>query len=660
MTNFHYILILLSCSVIFIVTCHRLHMPAIIGYLLVGVLVGPGGLRWLPTMEELEPFAEFGVVFLMFTLGLEFSIPRLIATKRIFVGVGGMQVIICTLVGFLAGLTFGIDVKLLLVISGALALSSTAVVIKQLTEQKQQQTEHGRLAIKILLFQDIAAVCLLVLIPAFSTANSGSLPIAFLITMLKGVGVVIGMALIGLWVLRPLFHAVAKVHSTELFMIATLLTALSAAGITHALGLSMALGAFLAGLMLGETEFKHQIEVNIRAFRDVLLGLFFVVIGAYLQLNKIPEHFATIMAILAFIVLGKMFLIFAVVRLFGRARKTISLGIGIILAHGGEFTFVVLKEAIDYNLMPVEYRPIIFSAVVISLLIAPLLIKFHEQMVELCFKTPITKKTVDILCTQLIEHGAEQQNHVIVCGFSKTGQVLARFLDQEQIPWLSIDLDPMLISKSATAGETVFFGDASKAETLTAAGLARARMVVIAFRDEAASLEVLKQVRSMRLDLPVFVKTKDDSNLESFQKAGATEVVPESLESSIMFASHLLLTLGVAANKVIDKVRKIHAERYENLRGFYSGIDDQKTLEENDNARRSLHSIMVPEGAGIIDHPFSELLTINDAIVVKALNRGTNRISDPPADMILAIGDVIVVFATPEEAFLIEEKVLQG
>ena len=298
MENFGYIIILLTCAVIFVSVCRKFSLPPIIGYLCVGILVGPGGISWIPAIENMHTLAEFGVVFLMFTLGLEFSIPRLMASRRVLLGVGGMQVLICTLAGMLAEIGFNLELKQAFLIGAALALSSTAVVIKQLTEQKEQNTQHGQLSINILLFQDIASVLFLILISALSGNANSSLTITFLITVFKGIVAFIGMALLGKWVLRPLFHSVSKAHSTELFMMATLLVVLSASGVTYIIGLSFPLGAFLAGMMLGETEFRHQIEIDIRPFRDVLLGLFFIIIGAYLRLDVLPTIWGEVLLIL--------------------------------------------------------------------------------------------------------------------------------------------------------------------------------------------------------------------------------------------------------------------------------------------------------------------------------------------------------------------------
>ncbi len=646
---------------IFVVICRRLHLPAIIGYLSVGMLVGPGGVGWLPSIEDLNHLAEFGIVFLMFTLGLEFSIPRLMATKRILLGVGGLQVFVCTAVASGTAWLLGLNAIQSLIVGGALALSSTAVVVKQLTEQKKQHTPFGSMAINILIFQDLAAVGFLILIPAFSGSDSNPIHITFLLTIIKGIFAFVSMTLLSVWVLRPLFHEVARARSAELFMLAAILVALSASGVTYYLGLSMALGAFLAGLMLGETEFRHQIELDIRPFRDVLLGLFFVVIGANLDLSNFPQIAGKVFLLLLAIIFGKMILIAGITKTFSSLSTTSALRTGLILANGGEFTFVLLTEAIDNDLLSNSTRPVLFSTVVLSIMCAPLLIRYNEQIVD--FFSKKRKDDLDIKefsGTQLTDIVAELDRHVIMCGYGRVGQILARFLDQEEIPWIALDMDPVRLSKSSIAGEHAFYGDSTNPSTLLAAGLSRARMVVITFSDETSSLQVVKHVREMRLDVPLFVRTQDDANLKTFQDAGATEVVPETLESSLMLASHLLLTLGVPTKKIIDKIRTIHADRYEILRGMYRGEDDLIMIDDETESRRSLHSIFVPEGALSIDQPLCKIVPDDEEFYIKSLTRETERISDPELDMQIQLGDVIVIFATPEETAAIEEKILNG
>lgn len=660
MGQFEYILILLGCAVAVVALFRRIHLPPILGYLFVGMLVGPGGLGYIPSIQELSFLAEFGVVFLMFTIGLEFSLSRLMTMKRALLGLGGIQVLVCTLVAFLVGWYLGLAPKTAFVAAGALALSSTAVVLKQLAEQNELHTVHGRLALGILLFQDLAAVLFLILIPAMAGTEEMPLINSLVFALGKGIGVCIVLALIGQWLLRPLFHEVAKSHSTELFMLAVLLVVLGAAWITHHLQLSMALGAFLAGLMLGETEFRHQIEIDIRPFRDVLLGLFFITIGALLQINELPQHWHWVLFILASLIALKTFLIMALTRIVGGVSLVKSFRTGLILAQGGEFGFVVLTVGINNKLIDPQQSQTVVAAVVLSIIVAPFLIRYNKVLGNWFFNRVQELPVPETKPHELASHTAELKDHVIICGFGRVGQILSRFLEQEDIPSVALDLDPVRLSSSSLAGEHAFFGDVRRPDVLAAAGLARARMVVISFADEPAALETLHHIRALRLDVPVFVRTRNDSNLKAFQDAGATEVVPESLEASLMLASHLLLTLGVPASRILFKIRAIHSDRYRIIQGFFKGTDDPTLLEEEDTARMSLHAITVTENAFAVGKTIQEISVPETPFAIKVLTRGTTRYPDPDPNMIIEAGDVLVLYATPEALYLLGEKILRG
>ena len=667
MENFNYILILLVCSVVFLVICRRLYLPPVIGYLSVGILVGPGGLGWFPGIEDMHFLGELGIVFLMFTLGLEFSISQLMNSKRALIGIGGLQVLLCGTTITILSYLVGASLKQSFIIGAALALSSTAVVLKQLNEQKEQQTNHGKLSIKILLFQDIAAVLLLIMIPTLGS-KQGFVLTNFCFTLAKGAGIFVIMGIIGSKIIKPLFHEVAKAHSTELFMLATLLVALSAAATTYYFELSMPLGAFLAGLMLGETEFRHQIEIDIRPFREVLLGLFFIIVGSFLDLKVLPDIWLQVLAILLVLIITKTIIIALVVKFFSKLSLETAIKTGIILAQGGEFGFVALTEAINFNIISPEQKAIIFASVVISIMLAPLLIRFNNKITGLFVKDCEIATNVYNPIENLSNHTKNLEDHVIICGFGRVGQVLARFLGQEKINWLALDLDPTLLEKSSTAGENVFHGDSSKPEVLLAAGVSKARMVVLSFADEVVNLQIIKYLRSMRLDLQIFVRTKDDSSLQAFEDAGATEIVPEILEGSIMLASHLLFALGVPTARIINKVKRTHSTRYEILRHLYKGKEEPNLLEEDDSTRRSLQTIVVQDGASAINQSIDkffaeEMISENNndhqqGYSFKCIIRQGKRYENPPPNTIILEQDVLVVLATPEERAIIEEQLL--
>ncbi len=660
MEHFDNILILLGWAVAIVAIFRRIHLPPVLGYLFVGTLIGPGGLGFIQSLEELSIFAEFGVVFLMFTIGLEFSFPRLLTMKRNLLGLGGLQVVICTLTAFLAGWYFGLSPATAFIAAGALALSSTVVVAKQLSEQNELHSVHGHLAISILLFQDIAAVLFLIIIPAMGRHEESSLFMHLFLALVKGLGVTVVLALAGQWVLRPLLHEVAKAHSTELFMLAVLLVALTAAWITQKLELSLALGGFLAGLMLGETEFRHQIGIDIRPFRDVLLGLFFITIGALFQITLLSQHWFWVLFILAAIICVKTLIIMGLTMFVSHVSPAKGFRTGVILAQGGEFGFAILTVGINQRLIDLEQTQVLVAALVLSIFAAPLLIRYNKALANRLFKKVEDLPKDEEKPHLLAEHTAELKDHVIICGFGRVGQILSRFLEQENIPSVALDLDPMRLSSSAPAGEHAFYGDARRAEVLAAAGLARARMVVISFADEPAALETLKHIRDLRLDVPVFVRTRNDSNLKAFQEAGATEVVPESLEASLMLASHLLLTLGIPASRILFKIRAIHADRYRIIQGFFKGADDPILIEDTDTVRMSLHTITVPEDANFIGRTIEALKDPKLPLSIKILTRDNIRYPDPASEMTILAGDVLVIYSTPEAFYMLNEKLLRG
>jgi len=671
MEHFQDILILLACAITVVALFRRINLPPILGYLFVGILVGPGAFGWIPITEKMHFLAEFGIVFLMFTIGLEFSLPRLMAIKRTILGLGGVQVLLCTALATISGILFGLPYKTAFIAAGVLALSSTAVVIKQLSEQRELHTLHGSTSVSILLFQDLAAVFFLILIPALSNEGSSSvfLPITF--SILKGAGVFIVLAFMGLWLLRPLLHEVAKAHSTELFMLTALFVVLAASWITYRLDLSMALGAFLSGLMLGETEFRHQIEIDIRPFRDMLLGFFFITVGAYLDISAFPKHWIMVLGLLFSLICFKTLIIMGLTYFIGGINKVKAFRTGLILSQGGEFGFVILTESINHKLIDLEQSQVMVATVVLSIAVAPLLIRYSKLISGFIFNLKWfhsieerkgTEATVVTAAYPLAEHTAELKDHVIICGFGRVGQILARFLDQEDIPSVALDLDPMRINKSSLAGEHSFYGDARNPRILAAAGLARARMLVISFAEEDAALETLHHVRALRLDIPVFVRTRDDSNISAFQEAGATEVVPETLEASLMLASHLLLTLGIPASKIFAKIRAIHSDRYSILRGYFKGIEDSTAIEDDSADRMELHTVTVSENAYAVGKTIADLLNseVENETCIKSIIRGEERILDPELDTIIVLHDILVIFGTPENLYLLEKKILQG
>ncbi|WP_440996576.1 monovalent cation:proton antiporter-2 (CPA2) family protein [Arhodomonas sp. SL1] len=654
---FQEVLILLAASVVAVTAFRRLHMPPVLGYLSVGILVGPSVAGLIGDVEEVSHLAEFGVVFLLFTIGLEFSLPQLRAMRWTVLGLGGAQVILGT--GLIASGAWylGVSPGAALVIGGALALSSTAVVIKQLTEQVEIHSRHGRRAVGVLLFQDLAVVPLLIVIPLLGNNGGEGIALAMGWALVKGIAVFALMLALGHWALRPLFHEVARARSNELFTMTVLLVALVAAWGTHLAGLSLALGGFLAGIMLGETEYRHQIEADIRPFRDVLLGLFFVTIGMLLDLGVLAEHWLGVLTTVAAFMLFKLGLVYGLARLGGNEAR-VAVRTAVILAGGGEFGFALLSLALSNNVLASVPSQIALAAVILSMAITPLLVRYNEVIAQALTgsgPSPHGRQTGE----RVAEQAASLRDHVLIGGYGRTGQNVARFLEEEGIPYLALDLDPARVREAQAAGERVHFGDSARQEILEAAGVSRARMVVLTYNDPQATLNVLSHVRRGYPELPVVVRTRDDVWLERFHSAGATAIVPEVLEASLMLATHALTLLGIPLGRIFRYVRDVRANRYRMLRGYFHG-QERVDLEKADRFREQLHAVTLPEQAHAVGRRLAELRLDEAGIDVTAVRRGGIRGPQPEPHTRLRSGDVVVLYGTPENLEHAERLLLGG
>jgi CPA2 family monovalent cation:H+ antiporter-2 len=652
--GFHGILILLGVAVVLVALFRYLRLPQILAYLCAGIVVGPYGMGWIPDLEGTRTLAEFGLVFLMFTVGLEFSLPKLMAMKSVVFGLGGAQVLIsCLVFGFVAWL-FDVPAGGAVVIGGMLAMSSTAIVMKLLTEQLEQNSRHGRHAISVLLFQDLVVVPFLIVIPALAGDMRQSVWAALGWAFLKSVLVLVGIFLVGRWMLRPFFHEVASARLREYFMLAVLLLTLGSAWVTEAAGLSMALGAFLAGMMLGETEYRHQVEGDILPFRDILLGLFFVTIGMMLDLGAMQELWPWVLVSVVAIVIFKTLLILGLGKLF--AMETgVALRTGLVLSQVGEFAFALILQANQYQLFSARVSQIVLASIILSMMLAPLIVRYSGRIAK--WLVPgYTRAREGNLGEIRAEAGTHK--HVIVCGYGRSGQNLAWMLEQEGIDYLALDLDPVRVRDARDAGKPVVYGDAARRDVLEAAGLPRATALAISFYDVSLALKILDTTRLLRPDMPVIVRTMDDAALEKLKAAGATEVVPESLEGSLMMGSHLLLLMGVPVSRIVRHVRNVRTDRYRMLRGFFHGQDIDEGKESAYQER--LHSITLPSGADAVGKLISGLHLEEAGVSVSAVRRGGIRGPEPAPETRLAAGDVLVLYGAPEALEQAEKILLEG
>ena len=652
------ILILLTASVGVVALVRRLALPAILGYLLVGAVLGPRALGLVDDTATTRLLAEFGITFLLFTLGLEFSRPRLIAMRAEVLGVGGLQVLVtASVAAAIAVAGFGIAPATAIVTGGAIAMSSTAVIVAQLTEQSENNRSHGRLAVAICLFQDLAFTLLLALESSLRGGGhaGGARGIAQSIAFAA-----VALALVlaaGRWLLRPLFHVIASVRSAELFALTALLVVLAAAWATRAAGLSLALGGFLAGMMLAETEFRHQVDASIRSYRDVLVGLFFISVGMLLDGRLLLRDFTVVAGLLAGLLVLKTGVIALVARrAAGNWFK--ALRTGIVAGQGGEFGFALLTLLLQHRLLAPAVAQPLLAATVSSMLLAPLLIRHNRRIAGALigrFRAP----GADVGSETRATFAVADREHVLICGFGRVGQNIARVLERRGFEYLALEVDPRAVRAARQAGEPVVFGDAAQVDVLRSVGAVRARCVVITFADPPIALRVVRALRSLRADLPILVRTPDDARLEELQAAGATEVVPETFEASLMLASHLLLLLQEPVSRVVRTIDDIRRHRYALLREVLP--DENPPIgRAGARSRERLHSVVLPPHAWAVGRTLAALVARGATARVRAIRRDRIVGRDPGAETVFRSGDVVMLHGTPEAIAGTESLLLAG
>ena len=660
MTALELTLVYLLAAVLGVVACRSLKLPPMLGYLAVGVVIGPNALALAESSEGIRHLGEFGVVFLMFVIGLEFNLAKLRVMRKHVFGLGLLQVVLTMLTVTLVTLLlaaampriWGMGWQTALALSGALAMSSTAIVVKLMIERLEMDSEHGKRVMGVLLFQDLAVVPLLVLIPALGTTGE-ELAGALALAALKATVLISVLLVGGQHVMRWWLTLVARRRSEELLVLNLLFITLGLAWLTELAGLSLALGAFIAGMLISETEYKHQVETDIRPFHDVLLGLFFISIGMLLDWRLVLERWPLVLLLVTLPVFFKAALVALLARGLG-ASWGISVRTGLYLAQAGEFGFVLLTMAQKNALVPPELLNPILASMVLSMLATPFIIMYSNRIVMKMVSSEWLQQSLQM--TTIARKSINANKHVIICGFGRSGQNLARMLEGEGIPYMALDLDPDRVRLAAAAGDSVVFGDAARLQALMAAGLARASAVVVTYVELQGALKVLSHTRAHAPHVPVIVRTQDDHDLEKLQAAGAAEVVPEAIEGSLMLASHALALVGVPMRRVIRIVQDQRDARYNLLRGYFHGADDDTV----DDMHERLSSFTLPLGAKSIGKPLGHLALHALGVRVVNLRRSSGKSMMPTDEVELQSGDTLVLSGPTENLAIAEQKLLKA
>ncbi|BDM65303.1 potassium transporter [Shewanella sp. NFH-SH190041] len=639
-------LMMLVIAIAAIALFRRLGLPAILAYLVTGVVSGPSGFSWF-SQAQMHSVAELGVVLLMFSLGLEFSLPRLWAMRRTVFGLGAAQVALTALVSALAAWYFQQDVTAAIVIGAAIALSSTAIVLKLLNEQNWLRRRHGELSVSVLLFQDLAVVPLLILLPLLASDGEALAYQDIALGLFKGIVVFVILMAAGKWALPRIFDEVARARSNELFVLSTLVVALVTGAFTQWMGMSMALGAFMAGMLLGESQYKRQLEADIKPFRDLLMGLFFISIGMLLDFQMVWDNWWQILLLLVAIVMGKGAVVYLLLRLGGEPIR-IAATSAMTLAQVGEFSFVILALAVNYQLLDMSISTQLVMVAVLSMAIAPWLVRHSAELggrlQSRLDNSPWQEPDIPEI---------KQKETVIILGYGRVGQTIARFLKVEAVPFVVLDLDPTRVAEAKNAGEPVYYGDAGKRSLLKQLGIRNSQTLVVTFCDSRSRENVVHLCRELAPELTILVRTRDDQSLQQLEQAGASQVIPESLEGSLMLVSQVLFQCGIPLNRILKRLESERRNHYPYLHGFFSGTESDFTLEQ-------LHAVSLPDGAAAVGQQLCEIPWDKLKVDLKAIRRNGEEMAQWAGHWQLCSGDILLLQGKPRRVERAEQYLLQG
>jgi len=550
------VLIILLAAVAVVSAFRRLRVSAVLGYLIAGALIGPHGLDLLQNAGATAVVARFGVVFLLFAIGLELSVDRLLSLRRYVFGLGAGQVVVTAAVFWIVLRWAGIDSAAALILATGFSLSSTAIVLQMLIERRKIASTPGRVGFAVLLFQDLAVVPLLTLVPLLGRPGADVLP-ALGAALAKTVAVLALIVAVGRLALRPILRTIIRTRTPELFTGTVLLLVLGLGWLTEQLGLSMALGAFLGGLLVAETEYRHQMEGDIQPFRGILIALFFMTVGMAIDLSVLANHGLPILGLLSMLLVGKALVLLILGRLF-RLPLAVALAVGFMLAEGGEFGFVLFAVARANRVISEQATQIAGLVLGLSMVATPVLMVASQAMLGRFEK-------MGGLLSALAVGAQEANDHVLIAGFGRVGQTLGLLLESAMIPYLALDLDQERVAWGRQHSLPVFFGDACRLDVLRAAAVERARVVVITMDEPAAANRTVHVVRQVRPEIPILARARDLKECDRLTAAGATSVVPELAEGSLQLGAVLLGALGESADEVSEVLEQFRKEAYSRL-----------------------------------------------------------------------------------------------
>ncbi|WP_264374107.1 monovalent cation:proton antiporter-2 (CPA2) family protein [Wolbachia endosymbiont (group A) of Sphecodes ephippius] len=562
------IIILLSAAVFIVIAFWKMNISPVLGYFVAGAVIGSHGFNLIHSAEAMDNLAEFGVVFLLFIIGLELTFERLIAMRIHVFGFGSLQVIVTMVAIWCIALAFGVNTNIATVIGGGLALSSTAIVLQVLQEKGSQASQVGRLSIAVLLMQDFAVVPLIVLVPLLTGNSEHSLISSLAGSLVQAAIALVLIFITGRLLLRPLFSVIAKMESNEIFISTTLLIVLGAAFITEQFHLSLALGAFVAGLLVAETEYRHSVEHAVLPFKDLFLGLFFMTVGmsinTELLLNKLP--LITLLSIILIVL--KTSIIYILCRFFG-FKSAPAIQAGLLLSQGGEFAFILFRLADELNVLPSEIAQVLMMVTTVTMAFTPLLSGLGDWIAN----SFSTEKT--ILDDEAVETDTQDlYNHVIVAGFGRVGYMITKMLTAEHLSYVVVDIQSKIVKEGKSDSFPIYLGDVTRCEILKSVGIERAQALVISIKNEVTIKKVVSLVAANFPHVNIVIRLPDLSNVEVYRDLGASKIIPETSEIGLQLGGAALSLSGISESGVTSLKSRFRKGNYSMLKDLGSDKDE--------------------------------------------------------------------------------------
>jgi len=641
------IVIIFGLSIVVLFICHRFRVPAIVGFLLTGILAGPHGLRLIKAVHEVEILAEVGVVLLLFTIGIEFSLKSLLQIKKSVLLGGSLQVVLTLLAAFFIATHFGQDFGEAVFIGFLAALSSTAIVLKLIQERAEVDSPHGRTTLAILIYQDVIIVPMILFTPLLAGAT-GNLGESLLILTAKGIGIIVLVILSARWIVPQALYQIARTRNRELFLLSVVVICLAVAWITSSMGLSLALGAFLAGLIISESEYSHQALGNILPFRDVFTSFFFVSIGMLLDVGYLFQQPLLIMLIAAGVLSLKTIIAGFTTILLGFPLRT-GILVGLALSQVGEFSFILSKTGIEHGLLAGDIYQMFLSVSVLTMAATPFIIVLAPKVAEIVVRLPMPKRLRVGFYSAPTTGKTHKNDHLVIIGFGVNGRNLARAARTGAIPYVIIEMNPEVVREQSAKGEAIYFGDAAQEAVLKYADIKDARIVVVAINDPAATRRITELVHKLNPAVHLIVRTRYLQEMQPLHELGANEVIPEEFETSVEIFTRVLVKYLVPRDEIEKFIAEVRAGEYEIFRSLSkrsAALSDLKRhLPDVD-----ICTLRVDDTSAVVGNSLAQIgLRQKYGVTLLAIRRDSQITSNLHGDAKICAGDLLVVLGQTDE-----------